>query len=148
MDMKKVMVAGALVAAFAVITPPLATAEPTPTPSPTSTVIRTPIEQYKYDREIYLNEVKARDIAIRQINAAFKSAIEKSTQDYKAAISTARSPDQKVLAIGGRKSAITAAISQRDAAIAALGEEPTPPVEPSKTSRFKAPKEQTKGKNR
>lgn len=148
MDMKKVMVAGALVAAFAVATPSLAIAEPTPSPSPTSTVIRTPIEQYKYDREVYLNEVKARDFAIRQINAAFKSAIDKSTQDYKAAISTARTPDQKVLANSSRKSAITAAISQRDLAIAALGEEPTPPIEPAKTTRFKAPKEQTKGKNR
>lgn len=148
MDMKKVAVAGAFIAALALATPPSAIAEPTPTPSPSSTVIRTPIEQYKYDREIYLNEVKARDLAIRQINAAFKVAIEKSTQDYKAAISTARTPDQKVLANSSRKSAITAAISQRDSAIAALGEEPTPPIEPAKTSRFKAPKEQTKGKNR
>lgn len=148
MDMKKVLVAGAFAAALAVTTPSLAIAEPTPTPSPTSTVIRTPIEQYKYDREIYLLEVKARDLAIRQINSAFKAAIEKSSQDYKAAISTARTPDQKVMAISNRKSAITAAISQRDLAISELGEAPTPPIEPSKNSRFKAPKEQAKGKNR
>ncbi len=146
MDMKKGIVAGVLIAALA--SPSLAIAEPTPSPSPTSTVIRTPIEQYKYDREVYLNEVKARDIAIRQINTAFKSAIERATQDYKSAIATARTPDQKVLANSARKNAITAAISQRDAAIAALGDEPTPPVEPAKSTRFKAPKEQTKGKNR
>lgn len=126
----------------------VAVAEPTPSPSPTSTIIRTPLEQYKYDREIYLNAVKARDIAIRQINATFKAAIEKSTQDYKAAMSLARTPDQKVLANTNRKSAIAAAINQRDAAIEELGEEPTPPIEPAKVTRFKAPKEQSKGKNR
>jgi hypothetical protein len=126
----------------------VAVAEPTPSPSPTTTIIRTPLEQYKYDREIYLNALKARDIAIRQINAAFKAAVEKSTQDYKVAMSLARTADQKVLANTNRKSAITTAINQRDAAIEELGEEPTPPIEPAKATRFKAPKEQSKGKNR
>ena len=125
-----------------------AVAEPTPSPSPSSTIIRTPLEQYKYDREIYLNAVKARDAAIRQINAAFKVAVEKSTQDYKAAMSLARTPDQKVMANSNRKSAIAAAINQRDAAIDELGEEPIPPTEPAKITRFKAPKEQSKSKNR
>ena len=146
--MKKVAISSALFIALVAAPLPTALAEPTPSPSPSSTIIRTPQEQYKYDREIYLSEVKARDAAIRQINSEFKSAIDKIAQDYKAALSTARTPEQKVLANTNRKNAIAAAIATRDAAIADLGDEPTPPIEPSKATRFKAPKEQSKGKNR
>jgi hypothetical protein len=47
-------------------------------------------------------------------------------------MATARTPDQKNLAAQARKNSISAAIIARDDAIAALGAEPLPPIEPAK----------------
>lgn len=119
-----------------------AVADPTPSPSPSPSAVtpRTPLEQYKVDREIYLLEVKARDIAIRTINQNFKNAIDKSTVDYRMAMQLAKSPDQKFQANSARKNAIALAISARDDAIASLGAEPTPPAEPMKMAKPKITK--------
>ena len=116
--------------------PILAMAEPTP--APTSDPTRNPMEQFRIDRENYANAMKMRALNIRNINIAFKSACDKAALDYKSAMSTARTPDQKNLAASARKSAISTAIIARDSAITALGPEPLPPIEPAKP--LKAPK--------
>ena len=116
--------------------PILAMAEPTP--APTSDPARNPMEQFRIDRENYANAMKMRALNIRNINIAFKSACDKAALDYKNAMSTARTPDQKNLAASARKSAISTAIIARDSAITALGPEPLPPIEPAKP--LKAPK--------
>lgn len=109
-----------------------------PTPAPTSDPARNPMEQFRIDRENYTNAMKMRTLIIKNINIAFKSACDKASLDYKSAMSTARTPDQKNLAASARKSAISTAIIARDSAISALGPEPLPPIEPAKP--LKAPK--------
>jgi hypothetical protein len=122
--------------AISTATPFAAIAEPTP--APTSDPARNPMEQFRIDRDNYANAMKMRNLNIKNINIAFKSACDKAALDYKSAMSIARTPDQKNLAAQARKSMISAAIIARDSAITALGPEPLPPVEPAK--QFKAPK--------
>ena len=126
---------------FAMSSSALADSLPSPSPSPSATSTRSPLEQYKVDRDNYLLALKARDIAIRTINQNFKYAIDRSAMEYRLAMQLAKNPDQKFQANNSRKSAITLAISVRDAAIALLGPEPTPPVEPLKLVKPKSAKE-------
>ena len=106
-----------------------------PTPAPTSDSIKNPQEQYKIDKDNYIATIKLRNQRIKSINLVFKNACEKASQDFKIAMSNARTPDQKNLANATRKSAISAAIIARDAAITALGEVPVAPIEPPKPMR-------------
>ena len=129
----------ALIAA-SVFTPTAVFADPTPTPSPE--VTRSPIEQYKFDREIYLEAMAIRSSQIRIINILFKERCDKAARDFKNAMSIARSLDQKNLAATNRKNAVSAAIVARDAAINQLGPEPIPPVEPAKPLKVSNKKKQ------
>lgn len=123
--------------------PATADAIAAPSPSPSIESFKGSIEQYKIAKEAFIEAVKIRNQQIREINLEFKIAIEKSTQDFRNAMALAKNPDQKTIIASARKSAVSAAIIARDAAIEALGEEPVPPIEPSKFK--KAP---TKSKNR
>ena len=125
----------AALALCAIISPNIAQAEPTPRAIPAPDSTRSPAEQYKFDRDQYLLAVKIRSQQIKEINNTFKSACDKATQDYKFAMSSARTPDQKNLASSNRKYAISAAIVARDAAIVALGPEPIAPMEPIKSMK-------------
>lgn len=138
----------AIVIAIFCLSAPLSHADVSPSPTPSASITRTPIEQFRYERGLYQDAMKARDLAIRQINIAFKGAIEKSTQDYKSAMALAKTPDQKFAATTNRKNAVAVAIATRDSAINALGAEPTPPVEPVKSPKVKAPQPPEKTKNR
>ena len=126
-------VAIATLISSALLAPIPALADPTPTASPD--VSRNPMEQFKLDRESFNSAMRARNLSIAIINGAFKSACDKAALDFKIAMSTAKTPDQKNLASSTRKSAISLAIVARDNAIAALGPEPTPPVEPMKVAK-------------
>jgi hypothetical protein len=126
--------------ALSLSTPLAAMAEPTPAPSSDS--VRNPMEQFRIDRENFNSAMKARNYAIRNINNDFKVACDKAASDYRSAMSSARTPDQKNSAAQTRKIAISNAIIARDAAIAALGAEPVPPVEPAKP--LKAPKNKSR----
>lgn len=106
-----------------------------PTPAPTSDSIKSPQEQYKIDKENYIASLKLRNQQIRAINIVFKNTCDKAAQDFKIAMASARTPDQKNLANALRKNAISAAIIARDAAITALGEVPVAPIEPPKPMR-------------
>ena len=130
----------AAIVATSLLAPTASFADPTPTPSPEST--RSPLEQFKFDREAYLEAIKVRSQQIRIINNIFKESCDKAARDYKAAMSVARTPDQKNYAATLRKNAVSAAIVARDAAITALGAEPIPPIEPAKPLKISSKKKQ------
>lgn len=113
-----------------------------PTPAPTTDSQRNPMDQFRIDRDNFNAAMKARGNAIRSINLDFKNACDKAQQDFRSAMSAARTPDQKNAAVQARMNAISTAIIARDSAIAALGAEPTPPIEPMK------PMKASKGKSR
>lgn len=114
-----------------------------PTASPTPETFKSSLDQFKFAREIYMEELRIRSQQIKLINIAFRNAIDKSSIDYRNAMALAKNLDQRTLVASQRKSAVAAAIFARDEAIAALGAEPTPPPEPQKMK--KAP---GKSKNR
>jgi hypothetical protein len=131
-DMRKRDRRAAVVAlvALSLFTPAASYADPTP--APTTDSQRTPFEQFRIDREAFLEALKVRSQQIRAINAIFKESCDKASRDYKVAMSVARTPDQKNMAATVRKNAVSAAIVARDNAIEALGDEPLPPIEPAK----------------
>jgi hypothetical protein len=141
-DMRKGRRSAAIAALLAtsLLAPAASFAEPTPSPSPEST--RSPLEQFKVDREAYLDAMKIRSQQIRIINNIFKESCDKAAKDYKAAMSVARTPDQKNYAATLRKNAVSTAIVLRDAAISALGAEPMPPIEPAKPLKISSKKKQ------
>jgi hypothetical protein len=116
--------------ASALLAPAPVFAEPSPTPTPTTTL--NPFEQFRIDREAYLEAMKVRSQQMRLINNVFKESCDKAARDYKFAMASARTPDQKNSAATIRKNAVSAAIVARDYAIAELGAEPVAPVEPAK----------------
>jgi hypothetical protein len=79
---------------------------------------------------------------IRLINIEFKESCDKAARDFKMSMSVARTPDQKNNAATIRKNAVSAAIVARDNAIASLGAEPVPPIEPTKPLKVTAKKKQ------
>jgi hypothetical protein len=112
-----------------------ASADSNPQISPTADPYKTLLNQYRIDRDNYLNAMKERSQQIRVININFKSACDLAASNFYKEMSTARTPDQKNAAVSNRKNSIGAAIAARDLAITNLGAEPTPPVEPTKPMR-------------
>jgi hypothetical protein len=124
-------------------------AEPTPSPSATADAYKTPLEQYKLDRDEYQQALKDRDFRMRVINTVFKNSVDKANADARAAMANALTPEQKTSTSSARRNAIALAITLRDAAILALGPMPTPPVKPEKMSIEKAEqKMDQKGKSK
>ncbi len=82
-----------------------------------------------------MQAMQERSLKLRVINSEFKSAVDKAVADSKVALVSATTPAQKSAINATRQSAISSAIAARDAAIAALGAMPTPPVEPVKNER-------------
>lgn len=128
--MKKTTTRIALALAFSLATP-IAYADSTPSPS------LSPIEQYRADRDAYVAALKSRMQQINQINSAFKRACDKAKKDFKIAIRSAKSPDQKNAVVAARDAVISAAIIARDDAITSLGPEPTAPIEPNLANKIK-----------
>jgi hypothetical protein len=131
---------------FGAITPLHASAEPTPTPSQSAALSQ--IEQYKIDFNLYLTNLRLREIAMRTLNQNFKVAIEKARRDYQISLRSAKGPTEKSL-LSARfdevKSSATAALER---AREELGPAPTPPAEPGKNSKSKATREFQKNRNR
>jgi hypothetical protein len=144
--MRKVIPARVLLLLTLAVSPiaiaPSANADSNPQATPSAEPSKGPMEKYRLDRETFLNQMKQRSLQIRAINNNFKVACDLAASAFKSAMANARTPDAKNAAIAARKSAISTAIALRDAAIAALGEEPLPPVEPMK------PMKASKGKSR
>jgi hypothetical protein len=132
-SMKKVA-AVVILTTIALSTPStIALADPTPAPSTTQL---SPLEQYRVDRDLYLNSMKLRQQEINQINAAFNKTCTKVKKDYKNAILMAKTPDQKNQAVATRDAAISAAILAHESAMNKLGSEPTPPAEPMRLQKM------------
>lgn len=108
------------------------------TPAPNVETYKAAVEQYKLDKEIYIAAMRTRSQQIKAINLAFKNACDKAAQDFKSAMSVARTPDQKNFANATRKNAISTAILARDVAIRNLGELPELPLEPQKPTKVSA----------
>lgn len=123
------------------LSPNTASAEPSPSAAPQAP--RSPQDQFRNDRQNFMELMRQRGELIRTININFKNACDKANLDFKNAMASAKTPDQKNAAVNARKTAISNAILERDNAIAALGAEPTPPAEPMRS--MKAP---GKGKSR
>ena len=113
----------------------IASADPTPSPSPTIDSYKSQMEKFKKDRESFKQAMQERAMKMRVINSEFKSAVDKAVADSKVALVSATTPAQKSAINAIRQSAISSAIATREAAIAALGAMPTPPVEPVKNER-------------
>lgn len=113
-----------------------AQADPLPTPSPSTTaeIFRALQEQYKRDRDQYLQAVRDRDNKMRMINLIFKNAVDKATADARIAMASATTPEQKNSISAARRNAITQAITLRDSLISGIGPMPTPPTKPDKNS--------------
>jgi hypothetical protein len=119
-----------------------ASADSNPQATPSADAFKGLMDQYRADREAFLNQMKQRSLQIRAINVTFKNACDTAAAEFKSSMALARTPDAKNAAIAARKSAISSAIALRDSAIAALGAEPLPPIEPVK------PMKAAKGKSR
>ena len=136
-----------LIFALASIGP--AHAEPTPSPSATADTYKSLHEQYKLDRDEFIQAVKDRDFRMRVINTIFKNSVDKANADARSAMANALTPEQKTSTSSARRNAIALAITLRDAAILALGPMPTPPAKPEKMSIEKAEqKMDQKGKSK
>lgn len=126
--------AAALLAAAALFSPLSAPAfAETPSPTPTPTITRTPLEQFKYEKELYQIALKSYNLAVQKINQSFKAAIDKANAEY-------RSSTDKFSAKTLLRSATAIAIAARDAAILDLGAKPLPPIEPPKAVPLKSGK--------
>jgi len=121
------------------LTPSHADVTPSPTPSPTAISFKALQEQYKKDREAFIQAVKNREQRIREINSAFKASVDKATYEAKTLMATATTPDQKNAISAQRRSAVAAAIVARESAVAALGSLPTPPTEPVRPTKMASP---------
>ena len=73
--------------------------------------------------------VNAIEEAREEINEIFKATIRKATNDAKIALANAATAEQKMVVMNTLKKARISAVLLRDAALAALGPLPTPPME-------------------
>lgn len=121
------------------ISPSYADVSPSPLPSPTATSFKALQEQYKKDRDAFVQAVKNREQRIREINSAFKASVDKATYEAKTLMATATTPDQKNAISAQRRNAVAAAIVARESAVEALGPLPTPPVEPARPTKMASP---------
>ena len=93
-------------------------------------------KKYKQEREIYITAIRKREISMREINFAFKIAIDKANFDARIAMWAATTPEHKSAVASDRRSAVAAAIVERDAAITKLGPIPVPPISLQKNTKF------------
>jgi hypothetical protein len=115
-------------------------------PAPTATL--SPQEQYKFDFEIYLNRLKAREIEMRILNQNFKIAIEKARREYFTALRNAKGPTDKSLLSAKFDEVKSSAAAQLEEAREELGPMPLPPQEPTKGLKSKMKRDNEKKKSR
>ena len=92
-------------------------------------------QKFKFEENAYKVAMKARQEAREKINKTFKITIKKATAEAKIALARATTPEQKLVIMNTLKNARIAAVAIRDAALAALGSLPMPPVEPKKDEK-------------
>ncbi|MEY4291335.1 MAG: hypothetical protein RL130_1277 [Actinomycetota bacterium] len=116
-----------------------AQADSTPSPSPSASIdsYKSVQEQFKRERDEYMQAMRERDLKMRIINMTFKNAVDKASADARFAMLNAVTPEQKNSIATARRNAIAQAITLRDSAILALGPMPTPPAKPDKFAHEK-----------
>jgi hypothetical protein len=92
-------------------------------------------EKFELENDAYEEAIKNREASREQINEAFKLTIKKANATAKVALLTAKTAEQKLIIMNTLKNARTTAVAIRDAALAALGSLPTPPVQPKKDEK-------------
>ena len=110
-------------------------ADATPTPSPSSSAspdFETLMDRYKIALDQYKILQQERDDLRTQINRTFMIAVDVANKEARTAMKLAKNATAKNDVIVKQKNAINAASLVRDAAIAALGALPYPPVKPMK----------------
>lgn len=115
-------------------------------PAPVATL--SPQEQYKFDFEIYLNKLKAREIEMRILNQNFKVAIEKARREYLLALRSAKGPTDKSLLSAKFDEVKSSAAAELEQAREELGPIPAPPQEPAKGFKSKMNRDFEKKKSR
>ena len=105
------------------------------TPAPTSTL--SPLEQYKFELDLYLKKLKAREFEMRILNQNFKIAIEKARREYLSALRSAKGPTDKSLLSARFDEVKNSAAAILEKARENLGPMPTPPPEPQKGFKSK-----------
>jgi hypothetical protein len=131
---KRQEIAAVTVLVFVLTSAGPAQADPSPSPSATADTYKSLQEQYKLDRNQFIQAVKDREFRMRIINAIFKNSVDKANADARAAMANALTPEQKTATASARRNSIALAITLRDEAILALGPFPTPPTKPEKFS--------------
>ena len=122
---------------FSLVSPDIADDDRTKPKPSAKMVFKNAKEKFKYELDAYKAAMDARKEAREEINEAFKSAIRKATIDAKIALASATTAEQKLIVMNTLKNARTTAVAVRDAALAALGSLPTPPVEPKKAANLR-----------
>ena len=92
-------------------------------------------DNINFEKDAYKAAMEAREEAREKINEICKATIKKATADAKIALASATTAEQKLIVMNTLKNARTTAVAIRDAALAALGSLPTPPVEPKKVEK-------------
>ncbi len=90
------------------------------------------IDIYKQEMQTFRLELQKYEEARRAINSAYKVAIDRVMAETRVPKDPNISQLQKRQNFASRRNAVIAATSIRDAAMASLGEGPTPPLEPTK----------------
>ena len=122
---------------FSILNPAIADDDRTKTKPSAKMVFKNAKEKFKYELDAYKAAMDARKEAREDINEEFKATIKKATAEAKAALAVATTAEQKLIIMNTLKNARTAAVALRDAALAALGSLPTPPVEPKKAANLR-----------
>ena len=122
---------------FSLISPASADDDRTKSKPSAKMVFKNAKEKFKYELDAYKAAMDARKEAREDINEAFKSAIRKAKIDAEIALASATTAEQKLIVMNTLKNARTTAVAIRDAALAALGSLPTPPVEPKKPTKLR-----------
>jgi len=105
-------------------------------PKPSAKMIfKSAKEKLKYEIDSYKAAMQARQEAREEINGIFKNTIRKVSTEAKIAMMSAATAEQKLIIMNALKNARTEAVAARDAALAALGALPTPPVELKKDEK-------------
>lgn len=120
---------------FSTLYPAIADDDRSKTKPSAKMVFKNAKEKFKYELDAYTAAMESRQEAREKINEEFKAAIKKATLDSKAALAVATTAEQKLIIMTTLKNARTTAVAIRDAALAALGAVPTPPVEPKKDEK-------------
>jgi len=103
---------------------------PTPAATDSGDVFKSAMEKFREDQKAFQVAAKEYEAKRREINKAFKDAVDKATSDARNFNAPGQSQLLKRQGVVAKQNAILAATAIRDAAIDALGLPPTPPTPP------------------